>query len=241
MALDFSYTDDNDGTGGTITITGSNPASTNTLFFSSFLGTNWGRAFESKGGRTGDGAISLVAEAGAFCAFIVNSNGTSSPAKNYRVGDGVEALHYRIARAVREYILSLALPGVETDPNLHVIAKVGAKLEQVLSGSDSCVYYIPEFETYIGGDNSYDTVNFPIVMVTNRKTMKSLDEGLANTMKARELVHRSLPAIPLPDAEEVHTILLQPGVIVDPSKWSNSYDASVFRFIAVSEQLGGIF
>lgn len=244
MAVDFNYVDAGNGTGGTITVTGTADGSTNSLFVSSFYGTNWRRGLVASGTRTGNGSIALTAELGAFQAIVVNNNAgtiTFSPPRNFRVRDDVEALHYRITRAIREYVLSLALPGFETDPNLHVIAKVGAQLEKVLAGNDACVYYIPEFEQYVDGDNSYDTVNFPVVVVANRKSMKSLTDGFAEMMKARELLHRSMIGVPLPDAEEVHTVNLQPGVIVDPSKWSNSYDASVFRFIAVSEQQGGIF
>ncbi len=98
-----------------------------------------------------------------------------------------------------------------------------------------------EPEQYVGGDNLYDTVQFPINMVLNKKSAHSLYLGLSDILKARELVHRSFSGCPLPDVEEVHTVDLQPGAIADPSRWAQNFDASVLRFVAVSEQLGGIF
>ncbi len=132
----FAYADAGDGTGGVVTVSGSSGA-TNTLWVSFFQGNNHKRTFTAVGTRVGDGAINLESDAlGPFLAFVQSVSGgsvTVSDPKGYRVSDSEKALHERILIAVRQYVLSLNLPGVPTDPDLHVMAKLGTKLDEVLA------------------------------------------------------------------------------------------------------------
>jgi hypothetical protein len=242
--VEFSYSDRNDNTGGTVTITGSAGGSANTLYVSRFQGTHRNRPFEIAGTRTGNGTISVSGESGPFLAYVLNVAGstvTTSIPKCFRIGDGIRSLHERIVDSVREFILGLALPGVTADPDLHLKAKVGAKLKEVLNGNPDCVYYLPAAETFGVGDNSFDTVLYPVNVVFNRMSGHGLVEGLSNLLKSRELAGQAFSGSPLPDVPEVHTLEIRPGIVIDPSRWELNYDASMMTFVGVSEQAAGIF
>lgn len=242
----LTFVDNANNTGGTLTVAGSGGA-TNSIYTSRYLGTSAQRAFVLSGTMVGDGSIAFAATAGPFVGFVVSDNAgliTVSTPIGFRVSDGSLALHKRCAVAIRDFVLSLAIPGLTTDPNLHVVTKVGASLEKVLNDGvpigTQCVYYIPVLENYTLADNQFDSVRYPVLVVLLTESGQSLVSGLDDTLLYRELIHRGMSACNLLDVPEVHSVVLQPGAIVDPGRWVQNYDASVTTFICQSEQHSGI-
>ena len=245
MAVALTYVDDNDGTGGVLTVSGSSVGSVNTIYVSEYTGGENGRAFRVLGDRVGDGTVPyVVAKSGPFLAHVVsNAAGvvSFSEPKVFRAADGVDALHHRVAAAFREMVLSMALPGVSTDPDAHLVCKIGARIQDLLDEDKQCVYYIPTQESISYMDNSFDTMEFPVNVVIAKESGQDLVKGFRETLKARELTHWMFGAIPIPDLPEVHTVDYRPGVINDASQWAQKYEVMVMTLVAISEQGGGIY
>lgn len=239
----ITFTDSQNGTGGTITVSGTGAGATNKLWISRFLGSNTNRSFVLEGTRTGNGTIAVSESVGAYLAVLESTDGVTvdlSEPLCFRVTNGEDPLHWKVAQAIREFIIAAALPGLPTNPELHVITKLGAKLEEVVKGNPSCVYYVPTSEQYEYLDNMTTTVKYPIVMVLNIKSGQSLTANLKNLLAMRQYGGLGFEACALPDVPEVHTVEVEPGGVIDPSKWALNYDVSVMTFTAVSEQYDAI-
>lgn len=239
----IAFTDNGDGTGGIFAITGSS-GGTNTLWVSMFQGSN-NAPFVNAGSRVGDGSIAFATDAGPGIAFVITDNsGTLSVSdpKRFRVTSGASSLHMRCAIAIREWILSMNIPGVPTEPELHTITKVGARLETILAERDpigtSCVYYIPVIETHTPADNVFNSVRYPVQVILLIESGQNLHAGLEDILHYRELMHLGIEQ--LNDVPEVHDTIIQPGAIVDPGRWVQNYDASILTVICESEQRRGI-
>lgn len=243
MPLTLTYADFGNGTGGTVTVAGAATGATVALRTSRFAGTVADTSFVASGSRVGNGTIALQMEVGGFVAIATATAGSSVDVSQpyfFRSSNGSLALHERILDAIRELVISMALPGLPTLPSLHVKAKIGAKLEQIIEQNPSCVYYLVDRETYRPIDNSYDSVTYPVRVVFNRRDEQTLYSGLSDLLKARMLLHSRLGKCPLAGVGEVHTVRINPGVVIDPSKWLLNYDASVLTFEAVAEQPAGL-
>lgn len=245
MAITVTYADDNDGTGGVLTIAGSVSGSTNSVYVSEYTGGNVSRAFRLLGTRSGDGTINyVVAQSGAFLVSVVNNAAsviTFSVPQVFRAGDGEPSLHMQVCIALREMILDMALPGVSADPDSHLICKIGAKIQDVIDTDGKCVFYIPTQEGISYLDNTYDSMELPVNIVVTKAAGFDLVIGLADALKARELTHQLFGAVPIPDMPNIHTVDYRPGVINDASQWLQKYDVNVFTLVALTEVAGGIF
>ena len=243
MAITVTYADDNNGTGGVLTIAGSASGSTNYVYVSEYSGGNVDRDVRLLGQRTGDGIIAyVVAQSGPFLVVVLNeaSSVTWSLPQVFRAGDGEESPHMQVCQALREMILDMAMPGLSTDPDSHRITKVGAKIQDVLDASKKCVFYIPTQESISNMDNTYDSVEYPVNVVISRAAAQELTKGLGDVLKARFMTHVLFGSVPIPDLEWVHTVDYRPGVINDASQWLQNYDVSVFTLVAITEISGGI-
>jgi hypothetical protein len=240
--MEMRFESNNIGTGGVFYVSGSGGGSV-TIWVSRFHGANGTRTFSAAGTRAGDGAVSWSGETGCYIAHAASVVGSSvllSPPIAFRVADGTLSLYERVLIAIREYIMSLALPGVATDPDKHVIAKMGAKLQELLRTGQECVYYIPTAESFESADNVYASVSLPVNVIFMTKSGHSLRAGLSQILIAREDANLSFNASPLPDVPEVYDVDMKPGVVTDPNQWAAGYDVSVLQFIAMSEQVDGI-
>ena len=239
----IAFTDSQDGTGGTITVSGTGAGATNKLWISRFLGSNSNRSFALEGTRTGNGTIAVAEAVGAYLAVLQSTDGLTMALSEplcFRVTDGEDPLHLRIAQAIREFIIAAALPGLPTNPELHVVTKLCGRLEEVVKTNPSCVYYVPTSESYEYLDNMTTTVKYPVVMVLNIKSGQSLTANLSNLLAMRQHAGLGFEACPLTDVPEVHTVEVEPGGVIDPAKWALNYDVSVMTFTAVSEQYDAI-
>lgn len=242
----ITFTDNKNGTGGTFTISGGASTAIHTIYVSRFHGSNASRVFAPAGSRTGNGTVAFNGENGAYIVNLVTNNAGLLSFETpgcFQITDGTDSLYWRFVAGVREFILSLALPGVATDPDQHFISKIGADLERVLQNgiTNVCVYYIPTGESYAGSDNTFDSVSLPVnVVFITKGGHQNLQGGLRNLMLTRETVNTAMPAVPVPDVEEIHTVDIEPGPIIEPGKWAQGYDVSVLRLIGKSEQTDGI-
>ena len=238
----LTFSDNRNGTGGVFQITGSS-GSNNTLWVSQFHGSNSARTFAAVASRTSDGPVSWPGGNGCYMAHVASLWGTqlslSSPIV-FRITNGSLSLYEQVLIAVREHVLSLALPLVTNDPSKHVICKMGAKLQELMRQSSDCVYYIPTAESFSGSDNAYVSVALPVNVIFYTRTGSSLREGLSELLIAREDANLSFAASPLADLPQIHSVECKPGVVTDPGQWAIGYDVSVLQFIAYSEQIDGI-
>lgn len=235
----ITFADNGDGTGGVVTVSGTGGSAINRLYISRFAGTNRSRTFELAGTRTGDGTITVAAETGPFLAMLTSATESDIEFTDpivFRVTNSEVPLHYRVCEAIREFMLDLALPALPTDPELHVIAKVGAKFKELIGNNDSIVFYIPSQEVLEFASNSDSTVSYPVDVVIHIKSGNTLRINIREIMLSREIAAFSLKAEPLPDLPEIHTVNVQPNILVDPSKWALNYDVSVITFVALTER-----
>jgi hypothetical protein len=240
--MELTAVDNGDDTGGLISLTDN--VGTASVFVSRFTGTNASRAFVLAGTILNNGTLNLPAlETGPYLAVAVNGAEIASPL-GFRITDGSKALHYRMMEAVREYVMSLALPNVSEDPERHVLCKLPYRPDlelEVDAHHEVAIMYFPKPETYTPASNMEDQVAYSVQVLLVRNLGQNNFKGLADLLKDRQLLGQSLSVCPLPDLEEIHTVQVQPGVVVLPEHWSKKYDCSTIVFRGLSEQPAGIF
>lgn len=240
--MQLKATDNGDNTGARLEVTGN--SGTASIYVSRFAGTNASRAFTLAGTIVGDGYLDSAIATGPYVGLAVNATPELSEPIFFRVTNGAESLHWRIMEAVREYILSLALPAVSVDPDDHVLVKLPYRASTELNienSLDTCVYYFPKPETYDGANNEDDTVSYLVQILLIRKAAAgSLVKGLRDMLMDRQLIGQSMSLSPLEDACEVHTVHIQPGAVIMPEHWAKNYDCSSIVLKCVTEQPAGI-
>ena len=240
--MELTAVDNGDDTGGSVSL--ADNAGTASIYLSRFMGTNASRAFTLAGTIVDNGSLSLPSlETGPYLAVAVNGSEIATPV-GFRITDGAESLHYRLMQAVREYVMSLALPNVSADPERHVLCKLPYRPDLELdvdSHHEVAVMYFPRPETYSPASNQEDQVAYSVQVLLVRNLGQNLFKGLADLLKDRQLLGQSLSVCPLPDVPELHTVQVQPGAVVLPEHWSKKYDCSTIVFRGLTEQPAGIF
>lgn len=128
----LTVADNLDGTA-TITITGSDSASTNTVLTQSVLGSS----FASAGSRTGDGTVVLMLDPGRYFVYVqstVSSSTAISEVDTLRMGDLAAALTHSPADIIGALLVSL---GLGTDPEAAGSWPVNVSNEP--TDPDSCI------------------------------------------------------------------------------------------------------
>lgn len=242
MAMQLTAVDNGDNTGGSLSLTGN--AGTASIYTSRFTGTNASREFSLAGTIEDNGSLSLPSlVTGPYFAVAVNGSSIAAPL-GFRITDGADALHYRMMEAVREYVMSLALPNVSSDPDRHALVKLPYRPDLELDVDEHhemAVMYFPKPETYSPANNQEDEVAYSVQVLLVRNVGQSTFRGLSDLLMDRQLLGQSLSVCPLPDLEEIHTVQVQPGAVVLPEHWVKKYDCSTMVFRGLTEQPSGIF
>jgi hypothetical protein len=100
--------------------------------------------------------------------------------------------------------------------------------------------YFPKPETFDPTTNETSTIAYSVQVLLVRKIGTKLFTGLADMLKDREIMGRSLSISPLPDLDCIHTVQIQPGAIYLPEQWQKSYDCSTMVFRCLTEQTTGV-
>ncbi len=242
----INFTDLGTGTTGTISLTGSQAGSTNELFLAKHA---WGMGFEAltiAGSRVGDGSISLTGlTSGSYYAFARSTVGlteTLSIPLSFRVNSQELPLQERCANALRDFVLGLQIPDVTTDPQQHVVAKVGEKFDKVVESKNfkQAVFYLWAPETYSISNASEDFVKIPVVLSWIQKSSQGLTTNKTEILRFREIVHRSMAICELSEIPEVYGVSFMPGAVIDPSQWIENSDATNMTVNFLAEVQAGI-
>lgn len=230
----IGFVDNGLGTGGVFNFTGSTAGWTNELYLAK---NAWGIGHEQfllKATRVGDGAVSVTGlTPGPYTAMVASKNGSTivySFPTLFRVQTTQLPLAERCAQVLKDHVLSLNIPGVPTDPTVHVLAKVGEKFEVIVRGKQErqAVYYLWAPSTSSVADNSMNRVKIPIVVswVMQQEVSQSIVASKTNILRFREILENSMAVIDAVEIPEVDQITYLPGAVIDPSQWIEGSDAT---------------
>lgn len=251
---ELSYTDNGDGTGGTVRLLvfSGSYSGTYTIHAYRFTGLTNG-AWEEVGSITNSGNLPVSGAWGPIDFMAIRPPNPSLGDDTVIVGplraritDGLDSLHERCIRSLRDFILQLNLQQLPENPALHIMVKLGAKLEKALQEGiqragepPAVVFYIPQAPKVVVFDNQYDSITYPVIIAYLCKRGHEVIKGLPETLDYREKVLRAINACNMLDIPEVHTTQVNPGVISDVGRWMDGYDASVMTINFTSEQQTG--
>lgn len=229
MPPSITAADNQDGTGVTVTISGT--TGTNTLYSQSVSTPSEG--WVSRGTRSGDGTI--VAAVVGFHWFHVIESAVSSPS-NVVIQTGTlsaASLHYRCMTSAQSIVNMLTLTGLSTVV-LRRFPWVRAEEE---ANKPMVIIAHPGSETMRPneGTNQRDDVGYPVLVAVYDRDAQANDSDLDKYLLWRQQLARSfrhnteLPALP-----EITRTIVEPGRIVEPAEYVNGvlYSPLLVRFIS---------
>ena len=233
--LSVAFNDRRDGTGVDVEIEGASGSVS--IYAARFAGWQATEDFTLRLSGAGDGSHLMAIDPGAYIG-VVRQGDNFAALTAFRASDHAQSLHERCLLAVREFVLSLAIPGLPADPALHKIRRrpVNAWKDFGASGQEMIgVHYWPGEEERRPQSNRTETVVYPVnvVWIAGSGDDNRLD---ADTLLARELLSKAFPGCPLPGVDEIHTVTVFPGVIFGSSGLNVAASALTLR--CETEQIG---
>ncbi len=239
MALSLQVADGEDGTA-VATISGSDPATTNTLYKARWTGRagfdhvwTYGQlTWTAVNTRTGDGTITLAGE--GYWLWNVVGTVAAAPAfaSTYQPISDVNtlSLEERILLAVTTRIRSLALADI---PDNAIIDRWVARRTEGVDPLPCVAVAVWGAETFIGGTNSQDDIGLAFAVALLDKKGGDDRANLTRDTKWREQVIRAFRFQRLAGIPEVMTCIPEPASIIDTTRFTGSDEICsliVFRF-----------
>ena len=206
MALNvptITIVDDGDGTGATVTVSGSTSGSTNTFRAGKLVGGQL-TLLANSGSRTGDGSISATLSVGHWIGLVTSSKqGESSVESNvetFPVTSTGDVLHVRIMQAVGTKIASLNLTGLDPE-RIYV-----NMLADMLNATFPCVFVTLDMttEAWNLATNIRDDVAYPVLVMVVVRASRDLATTGAQLLGWRHDIRQAFRNQGLPAVSEVH-------------------------------------
>jgi len=212
----IAIVDNEDGTA-TVTISGSDAGTSNTVYTADWASDAW----ESAGSRVGDGDVAVDPGTSVFWAYVVSSDGSQQVVSDLAHGtatDGTTSVLYRSLVAVRDVIRGLALSGVGSAQ--IVWQKQPWDRNSVHPGIFCC----PEPETIQHRTNVRSDVGYGVLVVMVRASNRNLIDAFDTFTLWREQISRALRAKPLTGVSEVYHVTIEPKAVILPEAFRNQFD-----------------
>lgn len=243
MPATFTYTDQADGTGVTLTVAGGGALDSHVAYtqaFSGGLGSSG--TWTNSGNRTGNGTIDLSLTNGHYFGYVLTGGSTLSSINYFVSTSGTESVHYRCLEAVRARILLC---------DLADLADASVVIRQLPSdrGFDDGTYDLPgivisqigvENQSPAEGTNVRDDVQYPVTITILAGSNQDLVTNQEKYLKWREQINRALRNQRLTGVDEVYRITVTPGPITSPNAAWNNYYHSQLIVRCVSREVRGI-
>ena len=249
MPITATYTDQQDGTGVTLTIAGSQVTDTHVAYTQSFSGgLGLAGTWTNSGSRTGNGTIDLSLTDGHYFGYVLTSivdpevTMALTGVEYFVSSDGTDSVHYRCLDAVRSRILLC---------NLEDLADASVVIRQLPSdrGFDDGTYDLPgivisqigvENQNPAEGTNIRDDVQYPVTITILAGSNQDLVTNQEKYLKWREQINRALRNQRLTGVDEVYRVTVTPGPITSPNAHWNNYYHSQLIVRCVSREVRGL-
>lgn len=242
MPTTYTYADQGDGTGVTLTIAGGGAGDSHTAYVQAFSGgLGSSGTWASGGSRIGNGTIDLALTNGHYFGYV-SSAGVSSSVEYFVSTGSTTSVHYRCLDAVRARILLC---------NLEDLADASVVIRQLPSdrGFDDGTYDLPgivisqigvENQSPSEGTNIRDDVQYPVTITILAGGNQDLVTNQEKYLKWREQINRALRNQRLTGVDEVYKVTVTPGPITSPNAAWNNYYHSQLIIRCVSREVRGI-
>lgn len=243
MPTTITFTDQEDGTGVTVTIAGGGAGDLHEIYtqaFSGGLGSSgtWTKA----GDRTGNGTVDLVLTNGHYFGYVLTDGHEAHPVEYFVSTGGTTSVHYRCLEAVKARILLC---------DLQDLADASVIIRQLPSdrGFDDGEYTLPgivisqigvENQSPSEGTNIRDDVQYPVTITILAAGNQDLVTNQEKYLKWREQINRALRNQRLTGVDEVYRVTVTPGPITSPNAAWNNYYHSQLIIRCVSREIRGI-
>ncbi len=211
MAILLGVSDATDGTGGTAAVTGSNVASTNTLYKAPWTGTTGALTWTLVGSRTGDGTLAIASAAGFFLFRLDNLlTGVTTVLNVYQplTDATTQAMLYRAMVSAKNRVDGLAL-GVTTS--------VRWLPRKQMSSEGTIIAITPvNSETFPGIMNATDDIGLPFAVVVMDPSNQDPTLNLNRNLLWRERILSALRYQRLAGVAEGYICNPEPAMIVNP-------------------------
>ncbi len=238
MSLSLTVADNTDGTGGVATITGSDTASTNTVYRSAWPSLTYYFPWLSTATRTGDGTIAVTPGTGIgtffwYAAGMVSAAPALSSVIQQPLTDQTTSVHNRCLLAYQQQIQNLPLSGLAAS-NVQIAWLPDAKFLEALV-SWPAVFVTPlDSEGQPGMLNSEDDIEYP-VLVSIVDLFGGPQAAIARRLLWRQQIFRWFRHQRLLGVPEIITTDVVPRPIVDPAWYTGAsgnqlwYSALLFK------------
>jgi hypothetical protein len=223
-----SIIDNKDGSGITATVSG---YATAALWTAPFTGNHNQSAFSQSATFSGDGSQAVSLSNGPYFA-VWQLNGTFAAPSPFRVSDGSVGIHEECLRAIREFILSLSLPGYPTDPDKHKLHKRPVRsVTEFERGGLQGVHYWKLDDSLKPVDNYRNSVVYPVqIALIRSNSANNVADG--DWTHSRQTIISSFTRCPLPAVPVIHTVEVVPSVLYyDTGELNVDLQSMIFRCV----------
>lgn len=256
MGLGLTATDNQDGSGVLVTVTGSDGGSTNTVYASQPFqqGVNpplWAAA----GTRTGDGTLTVPLAAGYYFLFAGGTVGglaAISPPVQTFASLAVLPVQAQVELAIQAKIQALNLAGLVTPPGTLPAPQVyryGTLLKTMFGSAIQCPAVVVS-PTPIGETNAHsmtgaDDIGYPVTVTIVDRTQPQNAAPVSTYELWRQQIFRAIRNQRLDTASSVMTVTgsmhtAKYGSVMQWIPPDNEYMVSVLSFVAVSREPRGV-
>lgn len=247
MSLTLTITDNQDGTGATATITGSDAGSTNTVYTSPVNQGNGPLAWTSRGSRTGDGTLTLGPPLGYYFAYASGTVATLAALAApviYAASAGADSVQEQVELAVQARIQTLTLSGLATPPGNLPASRVyhfstPASDDLLPLVTTPCVLVCPGSvpESVENVVTERDDIGYPVETIVLDRYAPRYQQAAPTTKLWRQQIFRSLrfqPLYSVGTGTVIGTVKPEPRPVLawKPPDYDYVYSAVLFRCIS---------
>lgn len=180
----------------------------------------------------GNASQSVTLANGAYFA-IWELDGVYQSPVGFRVTDGTQGVHKRALDEIRQFIISLSLPGYPADATKHKRHKRAIRTMQEFGEPPFGVHYWQLPESIAPSDNYSVSVTYPIQIVLVASSTSNIADG--DWTRSRQIIAQSFTRCPLMDLPEIHTVEISPGEIYAPVDSTAKFDIQSMVFNCKTE------
>lgn len=217
----ITWTDAANGSGGTVAVSSSYAATTNTIYYQSFVGDVGTGTWTSGGSRTGNGNVTLTLTAGHYLIYCRSTYGTEtadSLVHYVQATTGSESVEYQCLSAIQARIAALTLSGI--DASDIIVREVPTERNVTLPA----IVVAPQRSTHNtrGGTNLSDEIVYGVYVAIFAADNQAVATNTAMYTKWLQQIAKAFRGQRLSAVTESVICAVEPAATVPWGDWINN-------------------